>query len=428
MRGRCLINAVKRSVQVARISPALALRVTRPAVCQPVVQRVTVRSFAAAAAAEVKEVVPTLGDSITEGNIIEWAVEPGQWVEVDQVLATIETDKTSSELRAKTAGVLKEQLVKKGDPVKVNAPFAVIDPSAAKPAAAAAAAKPAAPAAAAPSAPAAAAPAASAPAAAAPAAPAATPKPAAAASKPVAPVSFPVGSRGVTRERMTRMRETIARRLKDSQQNTASLTTFNEVDMSYLIDMRKKYGEEFEKTHGVKVGFMSPFVKASVHALRKFPMVNAYFDAAKSEIEYHDYCDIGVAVGTPTGLVVPILRNAEAMSLAQIEAAIKGYGEKARKNQLAIEDMTGGTFTISNGGVYGSLMGTPIINPPQTAILGMHAINKRPVVVGDKIEIRPMMYLALTYDHRMIDGATAVQFLKTIKQVLEDPVRLHLEL
>jgi len=206
------------------------------------------------------------------------------------------------------------------------------------------------------------------------------------------------------------------------------LTTFNEVDMSALMDLRNKYKEEFEKTHQVKLGFMSAFVKASTVALQKFPDVNAYLDLEAKEIIYRKYVDVSVAVSTPTGLVVPVLRNTENLGFHQIESAIAALGQKARKGQIAMEDMVGGTFTISNGGVYGSLFGTPIINPPQSAILGMHSIVKRPVVVDDKVVIRPMMYVALTYDHRLIDGSTAVSFLKTIKNVVEDPQRLILSL
>jgi len=225
---------------------------------------------------------------------------------------------------------------------------------------------------------------------------------------------------------MTRMRQTIANRLKVAQNTAACLTTFNEIDMSNIMELRNRYKDEFVEKHGAKLGFMSAFVKASTAALLKHPEVNAYIQ--DGNIVYHDFVDISVAVSTGTGLVVPVLRNTESMNFAQVEAGIAAYGAKARKNQIAMEDMVGGTFTISNGGVFGSMFGTPIINPPQSAILGMHGIFKRAVVVGDKIEIRPMMYVALTYDHRIIDGSTAVTFLKDIKQYVEDPSRLVLDL
>jgi 2-oxoglutarate dehydrogenase E2 component (dihydrolipoamide succinyltransferase) len=227
---------------------------------------------------------------------------------------------------------------------------------------------------------------------------------------------------------MTRMRQTIARRLKDSQNTAALLTTFNEVDMSNLMALRSKYKDEFLAKHGVKLGFMSAFAKASASAMMAFPDTNAFFDQDNKQIVYRDYVDISVAVGTATGLVTPVVRNVESMSFAEIEGAIGALGKKARDGQITLEDLTGGTFTISNGGVYGSLMGTPILNPPQSAILGMHGIFNRPVAVGNNIEIRPMMYIALTYDHRIIDGGTAVQTLKHIKNCVEDPSRLILDL
>jgi len=225
---------------------------------------------------------------------------------------------------------------------------------------------------------------------------------------------------------MSPIRQTIASRLKASQNTMAMLTTFNEVDMTNVQNLRNKYKDEFLEKHQIKIGFMSAFVKASAAALTAFPDVNARIDG--KEIIYHDYIDIGVAVATPTALVVPVLRNVESMSFAHIESTIFQMGQKARKKQITQEDMDGGTFTISNGGVFGSLMGTPIINPPQSAILGMHGIFKRPVVIDDQIVIRPMMYIALTYDHRIIDGATAVQFLRRVKEGVEDPQRLLLDL
>ena len=226
------------------------------------------------------------------------------------------------------------------------------------------------------------------------------------------------------------MRQTIADRLKAAQNTAACLTTFNEIDMSNIMALRNKYKDAFADKHGAKLGFMSAFVKAATVALRAYPDVNAQLSQDGKELTYPQYTDVSVAVATPTGLVVPVLRNTEAMSFADVEAAIAALGDKARKNQLTLEDMTGGTFTISNGGVFGSLMGTPILNPPQTAILGMHGIFKRPVVIGDsdQVVVRPMMYVALTYDHRVIDGGTAVSFLKKIKECVEDPGRLLLDI
>lgn len=250
-----------------------------------------------------------------------------------------------------------------------------------------------------------------------------------AAAKPAAEPSSPqfVGERPEKRVPMTRLRSSIARRLLDASQNTAMLTTFNEVNMQPLMNLRKQYKELFEKTHnGTKLGFMSLFVKASAEALKRFPAVNASIDG--DEIVYHGYQDIGVAVSSEKGLVVPILRDADAMSLAKIESSIREFGGKARDGKLTIEEMTGGTFTISNGGVFGSLMSTPILNPPQTAILGMHKIQERPMAVNGEVVILPMMYLALSYDHRMIDGKEAVQFLVTIKELIEDPARILLDI
>ncbi len=244
---------------------------------------------------------------------------------------------------------------------------------------------------------------------------------------PVAPVSLDLGSRAEKRVPMTRLRASIARRLLDASQNTAMLTTFNEVNMKPLMDLRKQYKELFEKKHdGTKLGFMSLFVKAAAEALKRFPAVNASIDG--DEIVYHGYQDIGVAVSSEKGLVVPVLRDADGMSLATIEGTIKEFGSKARNGKLSIEEMTGGTFTISNGGVFGSLMSTPILNPPQTAILGMHKIQERPMAVNGEVVILPMMYLALSYDHRMIDGKEAVQFLVAIKEMIEDPARILLEI
>ena len=254
-----------------------------------------------------------------------------------------------------------------------------------------------------------------------------TPPPAAGTS-PVGeppPAEAPAGARAERREPMSRLRQRVAERLLDAQRNAAILTTFNEVDMQPVMDLRRRYREDFERRHGARLGFMSFFVKAAVQALERFPLVNAFIDG--DDIVHHDYCDIGVAVGSPRGLVVPVLRNVERLSFAEIERAIAGYGERARDGSLAIEDLVGGTFTISNGGVFGSLLSTPILNPPQSAILGMHKTQPRPVVDGQgEVLVRPMMYVALSYDHRIIDGREAVGFLVTIKEAVEDPARLLL--
>lgn len=240
------------------------------------------------------------------------------------------------------------------------------------------------------------------------------------------PVSESTGERTEKRVPMTRLRKTVANRLLAASQETAMLTTFNEVNMKPLMDMRAKYKEQFEKRHGVRLGFMSLFIKAATEALKRFPAVNASLDG--DDIVYHGYYDIGVAVSSDRGLVVPVLRDTDRMSMSDVEAKIREFGGKAQQGKLGLDDMTGGTFTISNGGVFGSLMSTPILNPPQTAILGMHAINDRPMAVDGKVEILPMMYLALSYDHRMIDGKEAVQFLVTIKELVEDPTMLLLDL
>ncbi|MAZ66540.1 MAG: dihydrolipoyllysine-residue succinyltransferase [Kangiellaceae bacterium] len=248
-------------------------------------------------------------------------------------------------------------------------------------------------------------------------------------NKSAAPAAAPAelaGQRTEKRVPMTRLRARIAERLVEAQQTAAILTTFNEVNMKPIMDLRSKYKDQFEKTHDVRLGFMSFFVKAATEALKRFPAVNASIDG--KDTVYHGFCDVGIAVSSPRGLVVPILRNAENMGLAEIESTIRGFGSKAKNNQLTVEDLTGGTFTISNGGVFGSLLSTPIINPPQSAILGMHKIQERPMVVDGKIEILPMMYLALSYDHRIIDGKESVSFLVTIKELLEDPARLILDI
>ena len=363
--------------------------------------------------ADVRTVdVPIMGESITTGNISEWMVKKGDYVEVDQCVAMIETDKVTVEVRTPHAGIITEFFAESGDDVDVGVPLFSIDAAGVGTAAAA---------------PADAAPVAVSPVATAPsAAKAAAPAPKAASSVAAAPVI--VGDRSETRVKMTRMRVRIAQRLKDSQNTNAMLTTFQEVDMHNLIEMRNQYKEAFEKKHGVKLGFMSAFVSAATAALQEIPAVNAVIDEETNEIVYRNYVDVSVAVASPTGLVVPVLRNTEKMNFKDVEKAIGAYGAKAKAGEMALEDMAGGTFTISNGGVFGSLMGTPIINPPQSAILGMHATKMRPMVMPDgSIKARPMMYLALTYDHRLIDGREAVTFLLSIAKKIEDPHRMLLD-
>jgi 2-oxoglutarate dehydrogenase E2 component (dihydrolipoamide succinyltransferase) len=252
--------------------------------------------------------------------------------------------------------------------------------------------------------------------------------PAKPAAKPALAIKLPAptGARTEQRVAMTRLRARIAERLIQAQATAAMLTTFNEVDLTAINEIRARYKDKFEKTHGVKLGFMSFFVKASIEALRRFPAVNASLDG--NDIVYHEFYDIGVAVSTDRGLMVPVLRNAEMMSFAEIEVAVGAYAQKARDGSITLEELTGGTFTLTNGGVFGSLMSTPILNPPQVAILGMHKIQERPMVVDGEIKVRPMMYLALTYDHRIVDGRESVQFLVAIKEALEDPARLLLQL
>lgn len=381
---------------------------------------------APAAGAKLEKIsvqVPIMGESITQGMLASWTVKKGDFVEADQVVASIETDKVTVEVRSPQAGVISETFAAEGDEVNVGNPLFVLETGGAAPAKVAKAVAPAAAAApaAAKSAAAAAPKAAAAPAKAPPAAKAAAP--AAAAAPAVA-----AGDRSETRVKMTRMRLRIAQRLKEAQNTAAMLTTFQEVDMGALIAMRNTYKEEFEKTHGVKMGFMSAFVRAATRSLQEIPAVNGVIDETTNEIVYRNYVDISVAVASPTGLVVPVLRNTEKMNFAEVEKTIGMYGKKAKDGMLALEDMAGGTFTISNGGVFGSLFGTPIINPPQSAILGMHATKMRPMAVNGKVEIRPMMYLALTYDHRLIDGREAVTFLKSVQAKIEDPARLLLDI
>ncbi len=414
--------------------------------------------------------IPSLGESISEVVINNWLKPDGSYVKRDEDIVELETDKTNMPLPAPIAGVIRHSKAP-GETVPIGAVIATIDESAAAPAQAEAPAVAQAPAAA---------PGAKAGQSAAKGdAPRATPlakkiadeshidlskveptgpggrvreqdvkafmqsgvspsKPAASApasrSAPApAPAPGGAGSRGVRRERMSMLRQRVAVRLVEAQHTAAMLTTFNECDMTNVMALRARHKDAFEKRYGVKLGFMSFFVTAAVQALRKFPNVNAFIapsaDGKATEIEFHDYCDVAVAVGTERGLVVPVLRNCETLGFAEIEAGINELAAKARDNKLALEDLQGGTFTISNGGVYGSLMSTPILNPPQSGILGMHNIVKRPVEDPDRpgqIALRPMMYLALSYDHRIVDGAGAVGFLKSIKEGIEDPGRLML--
>ncbi|MFD0848017.1 2-oxoglutarate dehydrogenase complex dihydrolipoyllysine-residue succinyltransferase [Sphingosinicella xenopeptidilytica] len=384
-------------------------------------------------------VIPALGESITEATVGEWLKKPGDAVKADEPIVSLETDKVAVEVPAPSAGVLSEQLAAVGDTVNVGAVIARLEAGGA----AAAPAKAAAPKAAAPAKAAAAAEAKQSPAVTVALAETgvdaanvqgtgkdgrltkadvrgAATAPAPAAAAPAA------GARQEERVRMTRLRQTIARRLKEAQNTAAMLTTFNDVDMTAVMEARDRYKDMFEKKHGVRLGFMSFFTKACCLALKDVPSVNAAIEG--DEIVYRNYADIGVAVSSPGGLVVPILRNADALSFAETEKAIGDFGRRARDGQLKIEELQGGTFTISNGGVFGSLLSTPILNPPQSGVLGMHRIEERPVVRDGQIVVRPMMYLALSYDHRLIDGREAVTFLVRVKEALEDPTRLVLDL
>jgi 2-oxoglutarate dehydrogenase E2 component (dihydrolipoamide succinyltransferase) len=404
--------------------------------------------------------VPTLGESVTEATIGKWFKQPGEAVAVDEPLVELETDKVTIEVPAPAAGVLAEIAAKDGDTVGVGALLGQIKEGAGAPAA-----KPAAAAAAG-----------------APAAKAAEPKPAApSGDKPIAPsvrriaaetgtdpaavpgtgkdgrvtkgdimaaieraaaqptpvaqpaaavqVRAPSPADDAAREervKMTRLRQTIARRLKEAQNTAAMLTTFNEADMGAVMALRNQYKDQFEKRHGTRLGFMGFFVRACVQALKEIPAVNAEIDGG--DIIYKNYYHVGVAVGTEKGLVVPVVRDCDQKSIAEIEKTISDFGRRARDGALKIEEMQGGSFTITNGGVYGSLMSTPILNAPQSGILGMHKIQERPMVVGGKVEPRPMMYLALSYDHRIVDGREAVTFLVRVKECLEDPARMVLDL
>ncbi|MEW5726919.1 MAG: 2-oxoglutarate dehydrogenase complex dihydrolipoyllysine-residue succinyltransferase [Pseudomonadota bacterium] len=400
-----------------------------------------------------KITVPTLGESVTEATIAKWFKNVGDAVKADEPLVELETDKVTVEVPAPAAGVLAEISANVGDTVEVGALLGAIGEGVAgkaapdstvaqtpapKPAAVAPAATPAAGAAVMPSAKKLAADTGIDTAAIAGSGKdgrvtkgdvlqaAAAPKPAPAPA-PAAPSGPRPKAALEERVRMTRLRKRIAERLKEAQNTAAMLTTFNEVDMTALMEVRNQYKDQFEKKHGVKLGFMSFFVKASLAALKDWPAVNAEIDG--DDIVYKNYYDIGVAVGTPSGLVVPVLRNADQMSFADVEKTIGELGKKARDGKLSMEELTGGTFTISNGGVYGSLMSTPILNPPQSGILGMHKTQMRPMVMPDgSIKARPMMYLALSYDHRIIDGREAVSFLVRVKECIEDPQRILLDM
>ena len=433
---------------------------------------------------EVK--VPALGESITEGTLAQWLKKPGEAVAADEPIATLETDKVSVDVPSPVTGVLTETLANEGDTVAVGGLIARVDENGT-----AGASAPATQAAAATTNPAGAGenpqlrgtehapepsngdgdaittlspavrravlehhvdpskirgtgkdgrltkddviaaaeaqkaggpvhePEARAP------APQVAPAPAAPAPQPVAKAA-PAGERHEERVKMTRLRQTIAHRLKEAQNTAALLTTFNDVDMSAVIDARARYKDLFEKKHGIRLGFMGFFVKAVALAAKDVPSVNASIEG--DEIVYHDYLDVSVAVSAPKGLVVPVVRNADRMSFAEIEKAIADFGKRAKEGTLTVDDMTGGTFTISNGGVFGSLLSTPIINPPQSAVLGMHRIEERPVVKDGQIVAKPMMYLALSYDHRLIDGREAVTFLVRVKEAIEDPTRLLIDL
>ncbi len=408
-------------------------------------------------------IVPALGESITEASVGQWLKQPGDTVAADEAIVALETDKVAVEVPSPVAGVMGEQMFKPGDTVTVGALIARIEAGTGAVAAAATPAAAPAPAVAPVAAPAAPTPAATAPSYDAispavrvlidtynldPASMAGTGKdgrltkgdvlaaieagtarlksaatPALAA---IAAAAADPAERREERVKMTRLRQTIARRLKEAQNSAAMLTTFNDVDMTAVIEARAKYKDMFEKKHGIRLGFMSFFTKAVVLALKDVPSVGAAIEG--DEIIYKDYADLGVAVSSPGGLVVPILRNAQGKSFAQIEKDIADFGDRARKGTLKIDELQGGNFTISNGGVFGSLLSTPILNPPQSGVLGLHRVEDRPVVKNGQIVIRPMMYLALSYDHRLIDGREAVTFLVRVKEAIEDPARLLIDL
>ncbi|KAF9437571.1 2-oxoglutarate dehydrogenase complex E2 component [Entomortierella beljakovae] len=437
-----MISAVRSKPIVRLARPLAALTKTSTLLSTPITQNARRQLTIHAAAATVNSTqrlsspyrtqvrfyadyvvkVPHMADSISEGSLKQWNKKVGDFVALDEEVATIETDKVDVAVNSPKSGTIVELFASEDDTVAVgadlfklelgDAPAGGAAPKKEEPKKEAKKEEPkkeevkkeepkAAASAPAPS------------------------KPAPAAATPEAfstPVAFSREERSV---KMNRMRQTIARRLKQSQDTAASLTTFNEVDMSNLMNLRSTYKDAVLKKHNVKLGFMSAFVKASCFALKELPAVNGRIEG--ENIIYNDYVDVSVAVATPKGLVTPVVRNAESLSFVEVEKTIAQYGAKARDGQIAIEDLSGGTFTISNGGVFGSMMGTPIINMPQSAILGMHAIKERAVVVNGKVEIRPMMYIALTYDHRIIDGREATTFLVKVKEVIEDPVRLLLD-
>ncbi len=428
-----LLGSIDANGAAAKVAPAQSTRAQAEA------------KTAAAAGQEIELRVPAAGESVTEADIGEWLKQEGDAVAVDEPVVSLETDKAAMDVPAPAAGILKKIVAKAGDTVEVGALLAIIETGAAKSNGAAKEA-------------------------AAPAAAASSVQPSISSSLSPAPRRVitesgldPAAIRGTgkggrvtkgdalaataapaqpamarapsapretgareERVKMSRMRQTIARRLKEAQSSAAILTTFNDVDMSAVIDLRKQYKELFEKKHGIKLGFMSLFVKACVHALKEVPEVNAEIDG--NDFIFKNHYDIGVAVGSDKGLVVPVVRDADMMSLAEIELAIAEYGRKARSGDLTLEEMQGGTFTISNGGIYGSLLSTPILNQPQSGILGMHRIEERPIARNGEVVIRPMMYLALSYDHRIVDGKGAVTFLVRVKENLEDPQRLLLDL
>lgn len=400
-------------------------------------------------AVEVK--VPVLPESVVEATLLSWHKQEGDFVKRDDNLVDLETEKVVLEVPAPTDGIIKELAKQDGAVVTAGELLAIIEPQAASDVVAEVAQTATEPETA--------------------VVPASTSiaeqsgpavqklvaehnldpakiegtgkngrvtkgdvlsfletnrsEPAVAPAKQVAPVAVTPGERSERRESMSRLRATIARRLKDSQNTAAMLTSFNDVNLQAVMDLRKKYKESFAEKHGARLGFMSFFVKASIEGLKRFPVINAYVEG--DEIVYHDYYDIGIATASPRGLVVPIVRDTELKSFAQVETAIADLGRKARDGKLAMEELMGGTFTITNGGVFGSMLSTPILNPPQSGILGMHRIEQRPVAENGQVVIRPMMYIALTYDHRIIDGADAVRFLVTVKESLEDPARLLLQ-
>eukprot|EP00939_MAST-03C_sp_MAST-3C-sp1_P000772 g772.t1 len=383
-----------------------------------------VRNFSDGKGGEFKMKVPNMGDSITEGEIGEWVKNEGDYVAVDDVIAVIETDKVAVDVRAEEAGILTKIYGEEGDVVEVGQSLVDILPgeppegyapeSTASESETVEEETPAAPAA---------------------KSPATSAPPAAKVSSSPAPAQAPietkatVGSMGRNESRvaMTRMRKAIARNLKNAQETAVSLTTFQEVDMTNLIALRKQYKDTFTEKHGVKLGFNSAFIKAASMALMDIPIVNASIDNEAEEIIYRDYTDISVAVATPTGLLTPCLRNVESLSLPGVELAMADLVDRARNNKIGLEDLAGGTFTVTNGGVYGSMMSTPILNMPQTAILGMHATKVRPMVVNGEVVPRPVMYLAMSYDHRLIDGREAVTFLCNIRDKIEDPIRMFLD-